>query len=151
VGQKAVVTCDAFGDRRFEGEVVRLAPVLSQETRTGEVEIEIDNPNGQLKPGMFARVEIAVDRRRDVLLVPEGALVKTPSGHGVFRVKAGGAATANVQLVTVVPGSSRDGRIEIEGELEAGDRVVTLGVNLLKDGQSVGIRDAEPRGSERES
>lgn len=151
VGQKAVVTFDAFSSQRFAGKVVRLAPVLSQETRTGEVEIEIDNANGQLKPGMFARVEIAVDQPRDVLLVPEGALVKTPSGHGVFRVSAGDNGSAKVQLVPVVLGANRDGQTEIRGELKVGDRVVTLGVNLLKDGQSVRISDGTPRGSQRES
>ena len=151
VGQMAIVTCDAFSRQRFEGKVVRLAPVLSEETRTGEVEIEIDNSNGELKPGMFARVEIAVDQPRDVLLVPEGALVKTPAGHGVFRVSAGGNGTAKVQLVPVALGVSRDGQTEIRGKLKVGDRVVTVGVNLLKDGQSVRISDGKPRGSRYES
>lgn len=151
VGQKAIITFDAFSSQRFEGKVVRSAPVLSEETRTGEVEIEIDNPNGQLKPGMFARVEIAIEQRRDVLLVPEAALVKTPSGHGVFRVRAGDNGRTKVQLVPVALGASRDGQTEIRGELKAGDRVVTLGVNLLKDGQSVRISGDNPRGSQRES
>jgi len=151
VGQNAMVTCDAFSGRRFEGKVVRLAPVLSHETRTGEVEIEVDNPQGLLKPGMFARVEIAIDQRRDVLLVPDGALVKTPAGHGVFRVVRGGDNRAKVQLVPVAVGSSRDGQTEIRGAIKNGENVVTLGVNLLKDGQSVRLSDAKRKGSRRES
>ncbi|MDH3446169.1 MAG: efflux RND transporter periplasmic adaptor subunit, partial [Deltaproteobacteria bacterium] len=91
VGQDAAVTLDAYPSRGFKGKVLRVTPVLSQETRTGEVEIEVDNSSGRLKPGMFARVEIAVNQRRDALLVPEGSLVKTPFGHGVFRVAAGGS------------------------------------------------------------
>ncbi len=151
VGQRVIVTCDAFSGQRFEGKVVRLAPVLSQETRTGEVEIEVDNPNAQLKPGMFARVEITIGQRRDVLLVPEGALVKTPSGHGVFRVEVRNDDRAKVQLVPVVPGSSRHGQIEVRGGVRAGDRVVTLGVNLLKDGQNIRVTRGKPRGARRES
>jgi len=151
VGQKAIVTCDAFSRQHFEGKVVRMAPVLSQETRTGEVEIEIANPSGQLKPGMFARVDIAIDRRRDVLLAPEGALVKTPSGHGVFRIAPGGAETAKVQLVTVAAGNTRNGQIEIDGELKPGDRVVTLGANLLKDGQRVRVVTGKKTGGRSES
>ena len=150
VGQNATVTCDAFSGQRFEGQVVRLAPVLSQETRTGDVEIEIANPRGQLKPGMFARVEIAVNQRQDVLLVPEGALVKTPEGHGVFRVQGSGRDIAKVQLVPVVLGAGRDGQSEIRGELKPGDQVVTLGVNLLKDGQSVRIGAKNTRGTRSE-
>jgi RND family efflux transporter MFP subunit len=151
VGQKAIVTCDAFSQQRFEGKVVRMAPVLSQETRTGEVEIEIANPSGRLKPGMFARVDIAVNRRRDVLLAPEGALVKTPSGHGVFRIAPGGAETAKVQLVAVVLGTTRNGQTEIDGELKPGDRVVTLGANLLKDGQRVRVGAGKKLGGRSES
>jgi membrane fusion protein (multidrug efflux system) len=150
-GQMAIVTLDAFGDRHFQGKVVRLAPVLSQETRTGELEVEVDNPGAQLKPGMFARVEILVNQRHDVLLVPEGALVKTASGHAVFRLESGGADRAKVQSVAVEPGASRNGRIEIRGALKVGDRVVTLGVNLLKDGQSVQIGAGSPKGKRRES
>jgi hypothetical protein len=51
----------------------------------------------------------------------------------------------------VVPGSGRNGRTEIRGPLTAGDRVVTLGVNLVKDGQRVRIKDGKPGGPERES
>jgi len=72
-----------------------------------------------------------------VLLAPEGALIKTPSGHGVFRIEPSGAETAKVRLVPVAPGTTRDGHTEIDGRLKSGDRVVTLGVNLLKDGQTV--------------
>ena len=143
VGQAATVSLDAYPGRQFQGKVVRLTPVLSQETRTGEVEIEVDNPDGLLKPGMFARVEIDIKLRRDVLLVPEGALVKTPLGHGVYRVKRGKSKNPSAELVAVELGSSRDGEAEIRGALKPGDRVVTLGGSLLKDGQRLTISERE--------
>jgi RND family efflux transporter MFP subunit len=149
VGQEAAVSFDAYPGRKFRGQVLRLTPVLSAETRTGEVEIEVDNSNGQLKPGMFARVEIAVNQRRGVLLIPEGALVKTPSGHGVFRVSARGSKTHKAELRPVQVGASRGGQVEVRGDLEVGDRVVTLGGSLLKDGQSVRISGAGAGGKRR--
>lgn len=138
-GQGTVVAVDAYPGRRFQGKVVRLTPVLSQETRTGEVEIEVDNASGVLKPGMFARVEIAISERRKVMLVPEGALVKTAKGHGVFRVIAAQSKNPRAELVAVTVGSTRAGQAEIQGNLKPGDRVVTLGSSLLKDGQRIRI------------
>ena len=135
-GQLASVTADAFPGRRFQGRVARIAPVLDQETRTGEVEIELPNPAGNLKPGMFARAEIVVQRRRGVLLVPEGAQVRTPKGYGVFKVSKKGS---KVKLVSVKTGINHKGWVEIEGSLQPEDRVVTLGSNLLRDGQKVNV------------
>jgi RND family efflux transporter MFP subunit len=149
VGQEAAVVFDAYPGRKFRGKVLRLTPVLSAETRTGEVEIEVDNSGGQLKPGMFARVEIAVNQRREVLLIPEGALVKTASGHGVFRVSAGRSKNQKAELRPVEVGASRGGQVEIRGDLKVGDRVVTLGGSLLTDGQSVRISDAGASGKRR--
>ncbi|MFQ5540188.1 MAG: efflux RND transporter periplasmic adaptor subunit, partial [Candidatus Binatia bacterium] len=100
-GQLAGVTADAYPGRRFQGRVARMAPVLDQETRTGDVEIELPNPEGNLKPGMFARAEIVVQRRSGVLLVPDGAQVRTPKGYGVYKVPNKGS---KVRLVSVKTG-----------------------------------------------
>ncbi len=133
-GQLSSITVDAYPGRRFEGKVARVAPVLSQETRTGEVEIELPNPGAVLKPGMFARVEVGVQSRRGVLLVPEGAQVKTARGYGLFKVQGDGA---RVKLVAVKTGLSHKGWVEVEGPLKPGDQIVTLGSNLLRDGQRI--------------
>ncbi len=142
-GQLADVTADAYPGRRFQGKVARVAPVLNQETRTGGVEIELPNPAGNLKPGMFARAEIVVQRRSGVLLIPEGAQVRTPKGYGVFKVLNKGS---KVRLVSVKTGISHKGWVEIKGSLQPGDRVVTLGSNLLRDGQKVTVAEKHPAG-----
>ncbi|MEE9568120.1 MAG: efflux RND transporter periplasmic adaptor subunit [Candidatus Binatia bacterium] len=142
-GQLADVTADAYPGRRFQGKVARVAPVLNQETRTGGVEIELPNPAGNLKPGMFARAEIVVQRRSGVLLIPEGAQVRTPKGYGVFKVLNKGS---KVRLVSVKTGISHKGWVEIKGSLQPGDRVVTLGSNLLRDGQKVTVIEERPAG-----
>lgn len=133
-GQLSSITVDAYPGRRYEGKVARMAPVLNRETRTGEVEIELPNPGAVLKPGMFARVEVGVQSRRGVLLVPEGARVKTAEGYGLFKVQGDGP---RVKLVAVKTGLRHKGWVEVEGPLKPGDQIVTLGSNLLRDGQRV--------------
>ncbi len=138
-GQVAAITVDAYPGRRFQGKVARMAPVLDQETRTAEVEIELRNPGGDLKPGMFARAEIVAQRRFGVLLVPKGAQVKTQEGYGVFKILGDGD---RVGLVSIKPGLGQSGWVEVQGGLTEGDRIVTLGSNLLRDGQRVTIIDS---------
>ncbi len=138
-GQMAAVTADAYPGKRFQGKVARMAPVLDAESRTGEVEIELPNPRGDLKPGMFARAEIVAQRRSGVLLVPKGAQVKTREGYGVFRILEDGD---RVGLVPIKPGLGRNGWVEVQGGLKEGDRIVILGSNLLRDGQRVNIIDS---------
>jgi len=138
-GQVAAITVDAYPGRRFQGKVARMAPVLDQETRTGEVEIELRNPGGDLKPGMFARAEIVAQRRSGVLLVPKGAQVKSQEGYGVFKILGDGD---RVELVSIKPGLSQRGWVEVQGGLKEGDRIVILGSNLLRDGKRVRIIDS---------
>ncbi len=138
-GQTAAITADAYPGKRFKGKVARMAPVLDAETRTGVVEIELPNPQGDLKPGMFARAEIVAQRRSGVLLVPKGAQVKTQEGYGVFKILEGGE---RVGLVSIKPGLGRNRWVEVQGSLKEGDQIVTLGSNLLRDGQRVNIIDS---------
>jgi HlyD family secretion protein len=75
-GQKARFTVDAFPNKNFTGEVqqIRLNPTNTQNVVTYNVRINVANPDQVLLPGMTAYVNIAVDRRQGVLLVPNGAL-----------------------------------------------------------------------------
>ena len=137
-GQAAAVAVDAYPGRQFHGKVVRMAPVLDQETRTGEVEIELANPQEILKPGMFARAEIVAEERRGVLLAPEGAQVKRPEGYGVFQVLED---APRVRFVVIEPGLAHEGWVEVRSGLTEGARVVTLGSSLLRDGQRIRVID----------
>ena len=143
-GLPAAIRVDAYPGRIFRGKVARISPVLDQDTRTADVEIEIPNSRKELKPGMFAKVEIIAQKRRGALLVPEGALLKVSEGHGVFKLRGKGSDSASsrqatVELVPVTTGLSYKGWVEVHGPLESGDRVVTLGSGLLKDGQGVKV------------
>ncbi|MDR3013212.1 MAG: efflux RND transporter periplasmic adaptor subunit [Chitinispirillales bacterium] len=74
-GQLAQVTLDAFPGRVFEGRIATIAPAISQVSRTANVTISIVDEKKELRPGMFAKVEIAIEARDDVLAVPLSAIV----------------------------------------------------------------------------
>ncbi len=146
-GLTATIRVDAYPGRTFTGKIARVSPVLDADTRTADVEIEIPNSGKELKPGMFARVEIVAQKRRGALLVPEGALLKVGEVHGVFKLRGKGSASASsrqatVKFVSVKTGLSHKGWVEVQGPLKSGDRVVTLGSGLLRDGQGVKVIEA---------
>src|SRR3989338_6952225 len=74
VGSKAQVKLNAYPDKSFEGVVSLIYPTLNAATRTVPVRMEIANPNGLLKPAMFADVEISVAGKGEVLTVPVSAV-----------------------------------------------------------------------------
>jgi HlyD family secretion protein len=97
-GQEASFSVDAFPDRPFEGSVsqIRLSPQTVQNVVTYPVLLDVANPEGRLRPGMTANVQIPVDRRDDVLRVPNAALRFRPDpadleGGGKKGAKAAGA------------------------------------------------------------
>ena len=146
LGQPVAVKVDAYPDKRFNGTITRMSPVLNPRTRTAEAEIELDNPDGVLKPGMFARTTIVVERKRGVLMVPEASPVKTGAGYGVFRLTDEGG---KVERVKVTPGLRNGGWVEVTGDLRKGDRIVTLGSSLVRHGQRIRIAGDGPRAGSR--
>src|SRR5262249_37843893 len=74
VGQKAHVEVDALPGKRLEGAVVRVAPTLDPATRTVEAEVQIDNANGALRPGMFGRGAIVADVHPAASVIPSTAV-----------------------------------------------------------------------------
>lgn len=94
-GQKVRFTVDAFPNRSFQGEVqqIRLNATTQQNVVTYNVRISLSNPEQILLPGMTAYVNIAVDHRQDVLLMPNAALRFKPSGADVVDKEKTAAAS----------------------------------------------------------
>jgi RND family efflux transporter MFP subunit len=131
-GVVALIEVDAFPGEQFTGVVSRVAPVFDSATRTAPMEIEVPNPGYRLKPGMFARVRLTVDRRPDALTVPRNAVVDSEGKRGVFLVEG---QTAKFQPVTT--GLQDNERIEILEGLAEGTRVITTGALALRDGDRI--------------
>ncbi|BCS33942.1 RND transporter [Luteitalea sp. TBR-22] len=132
VGAGAAVTVDAYPGETFSGRVARVAPVLDPATRTAEMEVEIPNPTGRLKPGMYARVRLISANKDDALVIPKSAIVTSQGQRGVFLVQKGQAVFRGVEF-----GLEEPDRIEVTDGLNEGDEVVTTGATGLRDGAKV--------------
>jgi len=132
-GDETQVEVDAFPGEMFMGRIARIAPVLDPATRTAPIEIEIPNPGFRLKPGMYARVTVTTDERKEALVVPTNAVVDTGGRRGVFL--ASDNSTVAFRPVTV--GIEENTQTEILDGLSEGDRVVTTGAAGLRDGDRV--------------
>ena len=141
-GVSALVSVDAFPGEDFEGQVSRVAPVFDPATRTAQMEIEVPNPGFRLKPGMYARVKLTVERRPDALSVPRAAVVDTEGRRGVFVIQDGAA-----KFIEVHSGLSDGERIEILEGLKEGQPVITTGALALREGDRVAL-PAPPPGAD---
>jgi RND family efflux transporter MFP subunit len=132
VGTAAAVEVDAFPGETFSGRISRIAPVFDPATRTAEMEIEVPNRSGRLKPGMYARVVLTVDTRQNALVVPRNAVVDVEGKRGVFVPQENRAQFRQVQT-----GLQDETRVEITGGLSEGSRVITTGALALRDGDPI--------------
>ena len=133
-GDTTRVQVDAFPGETFTGRIARVSPVLDQATRTAPIEIEIANPTFRLKPGMYARVGITLDTKKDALVVPANALVDLGGRRGVFMPLSETAVFRAVQV-----GTEQGDIVEILGGLTEGAEVITTGAGQLRDGDRVVI------------
>ncbi|MEM7811383.1 MAG: efflux RND transporter periplasmic adaptor subunit [Planctomycetota bacterium] len=134
VGNRAELQVDSYPDRVFEGVVVRVAPLIDAQTRTAQVEIDVANPRGVLKPGMTTRVVLTLGERAEATAVPVASVMEE-AGRSTLMVVDGDPPAAEVR--EVVTGVSDGGFVEIVKGLFAGDRVVTLGNHVAADGDEV--------------
>ena len=123
VGNVVRLTTDAYPGRQFSGKVARVVHSLDPRTRTMGVEVDIPNPENLLKPGMYARVDLLVEVRRDALLVPLEALTGAEGRPTVLIVRDGKVATVTVELgptdgpvVQIVKGVGPDAEIILQGK-----------------------------------
>ncbi len=123
---------DPYKGEVFRGTVARVVQSLDPRSRTMGVEVDIPNPDARLKPGMFARVELVVDRRPGALVIPVEALRLSESRPSVMAVRAGAAQPVPVEL-----GVGDGGVVEVLGGLAESDQVILQGKDLVKPGQKV--------------
>ena len=136
VGMPVEITFDAFPEEKFSGKIYRVYPTVDEATRTFGVEIRIPNPKEQLKPGMFARVNIDFGSAENVV-VPDRAVVKqTGSGNKYVYVLHGNTVSYNKVEIGQRLGSS----YELLSGVNNGDTVVIAGQTRLADGVQVEVQ-----------
>jgi Cu(I)/Ag(I) efflux system membrane fusion protein len=130
-GQKASVRPRAYPHRVFGGEVALIYPHLNAQTRTARIRIELPNPEGLLRPDMYADVEIATGAEAAVLTVSDSAVIDSGERRVVLLDKGGG----RFEPRAVKLGRRGDGRVEITEGVTEDDRVVVT-ANFLIDAES---------------
>jgi RND family efflux transporter MFP subunit len=134
-GQEVGVTLDAYPRRPFTGRIRRIFPAADPTTRLVPVEVALTGEAERAaRPGFLARVTASVGTQDNVLLVPASAIVASAGQSAVFVVRDGKAARREVET-----GLNSQGKVQIVSGLQAGEVVVTLGNNNVRDGAEVRV------------
>ncbi len=140
LGLPLAVTVAPYPDEVFHATVSMISPVVDERTRTLRVKALLPNPDRRLRPGLFARADLGIATREDVILVPEEAVLQRADGAVVFRAKDG-ATRVERRVVNLV--RIKEGQAELEGGFAPGDRVVVRGHAALIDGERVTARNPD--------
>ena len=116
----------------FSAVVARIPRSLDAKTRTMPVELDVNNPNGALAPGMYAEVQWPFRKARPSLMVPVTAVVTTTERNFVIRDNGGKA-----EWVTVSKGVVSGESVEVFGDLKSGDRVVKRATDEIREGAAL--------------
>jgi len=130
VGQQAVVTIDAYPDRRFVGRATYIYPTVEPQTRTVRVRFQFANPRGELKPGMYANVQLA-GTATSALTVPADAVLDSGTDQVVFIALGDGYFEPR----PVTAGRRIADAVEILDGLQEGDEVAD-GATFFLDSES---------------
>lgn len=133
-GQPAELVVDAIPGAPFAARIQRISPVVDAQTGTFKITMEVPDPTGRLKPGMFGRFNIVWDAREDTLLIPRVAVLDEETEQSVFVVEDGVAQRRTVRL-----GYPKGGSIEVVDGLTGNEEIVVIGQNGLKDGAKVEV------------
>ncbi|HJP91353.1 MAG TPA: efflux RND transporter periplasmic adaptor subunit [Pyrinomonadaceae bacterium] len=125
-GQEVKLTVPAFPGTTFAGRVILINSVVDPDTRTVKVRTEVANPDGRLKPDMFANVQIVTALNRTAISIPQSAVLNDDGKTVVFVAEGNGYKKRQVQA-----GIQNNDRVEIVDGLNAGDKVVVKGNYLL--------------------
>jgi membrane fusion protein (multidrug efflux system) len=135
-GLPVKVMVEELVSAKIEGTITRFSHALDEATKTMLAEIELPNPDGTLRPGMYANVRITVERKLEALVLPTDAVLFEKGRTSVFTV-----ADNKAKRTTVKTGFNDNGWVEILDGVKLGDSVIVIGKQVIADGQPVKVGD----------
>ncbi|MBN2355457.1 efflux RND transporter periplasmic adaptor subunit [candidate division KSB1 bacterium] len=150
IGQQAVVKVKSYPEQEFVGSVVKISPILDPLTRMASIEVLSDNPDGKLKPGMFARVQVRTGVIENTIVVPRYATFENTTmqkvdgqdqvvtDYYVYVVEQDTAVQRKLDVKYI-----NHVQLAVEGGLNAGEWLVTTGQANLRDGSPVSVSKRE--------
>lgn len=130
--QRIQLRVDAFPGHLFEGTVYAIDPRIDESGRSIVLRALLPNDDGKLRPGLFARVNLIIERKDKALSIPEQAIVPSADAPFVYKVIDGKAVMA-----PVITGLRQNGQVEITAGLKAGDIIITAGQMKIGPGMPV--------------
>jgi membrane fusion protein (multidrug efflux system) len=134
-GDPAVLSFDAYPGQSFQASITRTAGVLDSKTRQMRAEIDLDNSKGLLFPGLYGRVVVELQTRRNALVVPAGTVRFNDGPPHVYAVENG-----TVKRIPVALGADTGTQIEIVSGLTGHEQIVTNSIGRLRSGEAVTVR-----------
>jgi RND family efflux transporter MFP subunit len=132
---KVNFTVNAFPNDKFTAQVKRLAGALDSKLRSQRIEMDVANEKKKLLPGMVSNVIIPLSTKDSTFILPRSAVVSSQERVFVIRLVNGKA-----EWVDVKKGRENDGRVEVFGNLNAGDEIVKTGSEEVRDGSTVNVK-----------
>lgn len=139
IGQTVEIAVDAISGRTFEGTIYAIDPQVDVNGRAVQLRALLPNPDYALRPGLFARITVRGAQPREVVLVPESAVVPRSGETFAFHIDNGRAVEARIKL-----GDRRGGEVEILEGLAPRALVVIAGQQKLRSGSQVEIVPSAP-------
>ena len=140
--QSAAITSSAFTGKLFTGRILRIAPMLQESSRQARVEIEVDNKELLLKPGMFINAQIEFFHKDNITIVPYNALAKRDGKQGIFLVDV---ENKRARFQAVETGIIEKDRVEIVKPAGISGYVVVVGHYLLESEGRVILPEISPK------
>ncbi|MFD2533071.1 efflux RND transporter periplasmic adaptor subunit [Gracilimonas halophila] len=132
--QRTELRVDALPNQTFMGHVERISPVVDSETGTFKVTVFVDETKDMLRPGMFGRVKIVYDTRKNTRMIPKSAVMSEDLAQSVYVIRDSLAFRKQIQT-----GYTNGLNVEVINGLEDGEIVVTIGQGSLQDSSKVNI------------
>ena len=132
--ESSEVVIEALGKRRVKGKKIFLSQQPRNLARLFDLELVVPNPDGQILPGMFARVELVKAVYEDALVIPLYAVINQGDERYVYVENNGKAEKRQVEVGMLV-----DWQVQVVSGLKAGDRLVIVGHRLLDEGQMIDV------------
>jgi membrane fusion protein, multidrug efflux system len=136
-GQPVRIAVDGFAGKTFEAKVSRHSYALDDATQTLLVEADLPNPDGALRPGMFATIKVGVELHTNALIIPAEALVMEKANAFVFLNDGGKAKKTAIKT-----GFNDGAKVEVLDGLKGGESVILVGKLTLADGAAINVTEA---------
>lgn len=134
-GDKLSFTIEG-NEEKFMAQIFAIEPKIDMATRTLQVRAICSNTKGDIYPGSFARVQLALNDIDSALMVPTEAVIPDLKGKKVYRIKDGKA-----ESIKIITGLRTDEKIQVTEGLSIGDTIIVRGIMSLKPGASVKVTD----------